>query len=284
MTVGQQQRQRDQRQRVGVVQVGGERRHLVGRGDREGEEDRPDDRGAEVGNKCLSGALRFSALTRRPRDSARRGGPKIALATAAPIQIGTAWTITLPSTLPSGSPSWMRLSTVRTITAPIRPTATPSTACSRLAKRLVSSLNPPDRERARPKADQGGHPEEEHQLPELGGGPDPPHLHRVEERGGEDEAAADGAQNVLQLLPPGAVAALALTPLHLRAGHVRIVSESAALARSSTLGHPPWLSTASDSGAEIDRDTTATHPNPSGTRSPAACRPGHVDNLLCRKE
>jgi len=45
----------------------------------------------------------------------------------------------------------MRLRTVKTMTAPTRPMATPSTACSRLAKRLVSSLNPPDRERARAK-------------------------------------------------------------------------------------------------------------------------------------
>ena len=72
------------------------------------------------------------------------------------------------------------------------------------------------------EADQRGHPEEEHQLPELGGGPDPPHLHRVEERGREDEAAADGAQNGLQLTPPGARATVPSTPLPPPADRIRI--------------------------------------------------------------
>jgi hypothetical protein len=81
----------------------------------------------------------------------------------------------------------------------------------------------PSRSRAgQTEADQRGDPEEKHELPELCGGPDPPHLHGVEERGGEDEAPADGAQNVLKLFPPGSLLAFQPTPVHFPACLFRI--------------------------------------------------------------
>ena len=43
-----------------VIQLGGEHGNLIRRSDREAEKDRPDDRGAKVGHKCLRRTLRLA--------------------------------------------------------------------------------------------------------------------------------------------------------------------------------------------------------------------------------